>query len=367
MNKVLRMKKKAVLLTIALAVLCLCASAAGEEYTLPCTYGGAEITADSETLVFTSAPGPETLAQLLPGTKVTDITLDYAAEPAEIAALQKACPGIAFHWSLDLFGRTLTPETEELILNDTPLGSTDVFYEVLPLLPVLKKTEMCGCGIGNEEMDALRSAFPEKGIVWSIKTQHWTVRTDTTYFATWRIMKYNDEGMITEAYGINENTNATLDWLGYCRDMVALDIGHNRVESIEFVRNMPHLKYFIIADNKVKDITPLEDCKELFYLEIFQNPIEDLSPLSGLPELRHLNMCNVRATDLAPLDKLELERLYISENYLKTRGARQAKEHYLSLHPECNFTIVAKGDFTGSGWRTTETYREMRHALNRAA
>ena len=357
-------------ITVFAALLCLILSAsvrAEEAPVPPCAYCGAQIDTGTEEVTFTEAPDPETLAALIPLTDIREITLAYEAEPGDIRALEEACPGTVFRWRLMLCGQEVTPETESLSFNDTALESTEPFYEVLPLLKNLTALEMCGCGIGNEEMDALRTAFPEKGIVWSIKTEHWTVRTDARFFATWRIVKRDADGFITEAYGINGNTNATLDWLGYCHDLVALDIGHNRVENIEFVRSMPHLRYFIIADNKVKDLSPLEGLTELYYLEIFQNPITDLTPLSSLPALRHLNMCNVHATDLTPLDGLELDRLFISENYLNTRGARQAKEHYLSLHPNCYFVIAQHGDYTGYGWRKDETYREMRHALGRAA
>ena len=362
------MKKRILTVALLLCVLTLfCAAAQADGITVPCSYCGADIDAETTSVTFTSAPDPETLRDLLAQTKIGEITLAYDAGADEIAALCEACPGVSFHWSLTLCGKTVTPETEELIYNDTPLSGTEPFYAVLPLLNKLTKLEMCGCGIGDEEMDALRTAFPEKGIVWSIKSQHWNIRTDTTYFATWRIVRTNDAGMITEAYGINENTNKTLDWLAYCHDIIALDIGHNRVENIEFVRNMPHLKYLIIADNKIQDLSPVEGLSELFYLEIFGNPITDLSPLAGLTELRHLNMCNVRATDLSPLNGLELERLFVSENYLTSRGAKTARQEYLALHPDCYFVIAQHGDYTGYDWRKTETYREMRHALNRAA
>ena len=276
------------------------------------------------------------------------------------AILQK---GGTVHFEEELYGQKVTEETESLSYNGTKLESLDLFYRLLPLMPKLTSLDMCGTGIGNAEMDALRTAFPNAGIVWSIETQYWTVRTDITFFATWRIANRDASGRITEAYNINGNTSKDLEWLGYCHEITALDVGHNKLENIEFVRNMPHLQYLIIADNKVSDLSPVENLTELTYLEIFSNPIEDLSPLQGLSALKHLNMCYVKATDLSPLEGLPLERLWISENYLTTRGAKAVKTRMAEIMPDCNTVIAQKGDFTGYGWRGCEEYYAMRAAL----
>lgn len=326
---------------------------------------GTEITQDTEIFMPTTVPGEEDLPVLKLLKRLSAIDLRSApCEPEQILFIRDAFPEQELLWQAELCGVTVGPDTETLNYNDVRIDSLEPFYRMLPLLPKLSSLEMCGCGVGNEEMDALRSAFPDAGVVWSIKSRHWTVRTDADHFATWRIDRVDENGLILEAYNIHFNTNEDLDWLKYCHDMVALDVGHNWLTNCEFVRNMPKLKYLIIADNKITDLSPLSDLQELIYLEIFVNPISDLTPLAGLKKLLDINMCSCGITDLTPLYGLPLERVWMTPYEMKDPNG--AAEAFRAAVPGCDLEYIVNTHSTGDGWRQHERYREMRLALGRA-
>ena len=326
---------------------------------------GTEVTDGTKVFTPLTVPDKEDLAvlKLVKGLLCVDLT-GATFDPEQIMTIQDALPDKKVHWKLDLCGVQVGPDTRALNFNDRPIDSLAPFYRVLPLLKKLTSLEMCGCGVGNEDMDALRTAFPQAGIVWSIETPHWTVRTDMDHFATWRIARTDEAGKILEAYNIS-NTDEELSWLQYCHDLIALDVGHNRLTNCEFVRNMPKLQFLIVADNKITDLSPIGTLSELRYLEIFTNPITDLSPLSSLSNLLDLNMCGCYISDLSPLYGLKkLERVWMTPFNLTDMRATAAE--FKEALPNCQLQYISDKDFTGMGWRYHERYRELRLALGRA-
>lgn len=326
---------------------------------------GTEITERTEIFSPLAVPDETDISVLRLLKRLTRIDLSAVlCEPEQIQTVQAAFPTQEILWQYDLCGIVVGPETETLNYNDRPIESLEPFYRTLPLLNRLSSLEMCGCGVGNEDMDALRTAFPNAGIVWTIQTEHWTVRTDADHFATWRIARTDAQGRILEAYNISFNNNADLDWLKYCHDLVALDVGHNILTDCEFVRNMPKLRYLIIADNKISDISPIASLSELRYLEIFANPIKDLSPLSGLKNLVDLNMCGCPIPGLEDLYGLPLERVWMTPYELKNPSG--TAEAFHEALPDCELQYITDRDFTGKGWRHHPRYKELRLALGRA-
>ena len=326
---------------------------------------GEQIT--DETEVFTPRTVPEEwdleVLKLLRGLRRIDLST-VTCEPEQIQMIRESFPEAELSWALDLCGLEVGPDTEALNYNGRQIASLEPFYRTLPLLTKLTSLEMCGCGVENEDMDALRTAFPQAGVVWSIKSRHWNVRTDIDHFATWRIARVDEEGKILEAYNIHGNKDEDVAWLKYCHDIVALDVGHNLLTNCEFVRYMPKLKYLILSDNKIKDLSPLSSLKELIYLEIFVTPVSDLTPLAGLTSLLDLNMCSCHISDLSPLYGLPLERVWMTPYSLK--NSKEAAEAFHAAVPNCDLEYIVRTDSTGNGWRTHERYREMRLALGRA-
>ena len=69
--------------------------------------------------------------------------------------------------------------------------------------------------------------------------------------------------------------------LKYCKNLMALDVGHNIIRDVSFLYDLPKLRVLILACNCITDITPVGSLKDLEYLEIFWNQIGDISPLTG--------------------------------------------------------------------------------------
>ena len=175
----------------------------------------------------------------------------------------------------------------------------------------------------------------------------------------------DENGKILEARNVLYCTNEDLDWLRYCHDIIALDVGHNKLTNIEFVRNMPKLKYLITSGNDITDISPVAELHELIYFELFADPVSDLGPLSGLTNLLDVNICSCPVGDLSPLyDLVQLERLWLTPYAFD--NWREAGAAFTEHVPGCDIHFVVSHDMTGDGWRRHPRYDEYRLALGRA-
>ena len=225
---------------------------------------------------------------------------------------------------------------------------------------------MCKCGIEDEEMDLLNKKYEDIRFVWTIylggprasRYPRYELRTDTTYFIS--SLQIGEEN----AYKLTDETAAPLK---YCTDMIALDLGHNKLTNCEFCRNMPKLRFFIAAGNfQFADLSALADCKELFYVELMFCPVSDLSPLLACKELRHLNVsaCPTRDSVRSVISQMTwLERLYMAGRtcYYPEDTAYVYSDEFL---PNTEKWLLGL-DFYGP-WRTHPAYFEMRDALGGA-
>ncbi len=167
----------------------------------------------------------------------------------------------------------------------------DAFIAFLHQFPNLKKVDMFSTKIGKVRIEQLHEEFPdiEFGMTMILGTEH-LVRTDATAFSTLHGLP-----------GTFEHDTETFAILKYCKDLLALDIGHNYVDDLSFLYDLPKLRVLIVAKNDLTDITPVGSLKDLEYLEIFGNNITDLSPIAGLPHLVDINMTGNRIESLSPL------------------------------------------------------------------
>ena len=208
-----------------------------------------------------------------------------------LGALAEAAPEAELCCRFELFGRTADWTTEELRYTKVQIGDEGIetFRAALPYLRALKLLRLENCGITDyDAMDALRSDFPDKGVVWSIKIAGYTFMTDTT------LINDGDTHILTDE-------NARL--LNYMHDVLYLDIGHNaHLTNIEFARSFPKLQVVILTLTNIADISPLENCPDLEFIECHSCGIGDLSPLADKVNLRYLNIANLpNLRDLSPL------------------------------------------------------------------
>ena len=201
-------------------------------------------------------------------------------------------------------GKTYPESAEYIDLGDQVVTDFDGLIAFLEQMPSLRRVDMWATRMDREHCDLLASRFPDIRWGWTMVlkgTDHeHLIRTDYT---SWSTLHNNTSTQHTgEDFGI----------LKYCWNLMALDVGHNNVTSLDFLYDLPDLRVLIIACNHVTDITPIASLKNLEYAELFKNDIQDLSPLAGLPHLLDLNICFNHVEDYAPLKSLTtLKRLWM--------------------------------------------------------
>ena len=197
---------------------------------------------------------------------------------------------------------TVSVDVEELDLGSVTVGQDDFkkFYQFLDKLPNLKRVDMYKTRMIRRRCEEMTERYPNIEFGWTLHFNNHTCRTDATAFST----RHGSESA--------RHKSIDLSILKYCHRLVALDIGHNEVTTVNFLREMPQLKILIIADNKLNDIEPIGTLTNLEYLELFVNNVHDITPLANLTNLIDLNICYNRIKDLSPLYGLtNLRRLWI--------------------------------------------------------
>ena len=273
--------------------------------------------------------------------------------PVELKALLPLCPADT-SYDIFLFGRIFSADSEELDLSGTPVSDTAGIEAAVSLMPKLKKVVMCDCGLSDEEMDALDRKYDGVRFVWTVYFSLYSLRTDETVFCASNL---RSRGFVAPHVSSEE-----LAPLRYCRDLIALDLGHMFFTDLDFLKDMTHLKYLILVEERFHDISVLGGLEELEYLELFNNTIDDLSPLLNCKALRHLNVGYTRGYDPAPLYEMTwLKRLWYPGNRLGKEACGTLREALPDT--VCFLPSYDKDGSTGGGWRTDEAYYEMRNVF----
>lgn len=252
-----------------------------------------------------------------------------------------------FDYVFTYMGKTFSTADEAVDLSGLKVGNArvDEVRALAGYLTACRELTMERCNVGNEQMAALRDALPGMKVVWRVSFGKASSRTDAT-----RIR------LVKDGYRFSTKD---LEPLRYCVDVELLDLGHNGLRNIEFVRYMPKLRVAILAIGYLEDLTPLEGCTQLEYLELFTNRISDLTPLAGLTSLRHLNLTYNRITDPSPLHALTgLERLWIG----RTSFTDEQKAALQAALPGCEIDYGSAP--TGDGWRKHPRYEQLREEFD---
>ena len=263
----------------------------------------------------------------------------------DIAPLAEAFPDVTFHFDFAIGETTVRTNAEEIDISGIPITPEEIESQ-LHWFPNATKIIMVDCGISNEEMDALNRRHEDILFVWSVSLNgRVTVRTDITGFITFKMgLKYFFEG--------------DLDNLRYCTELVALDLGHQKITTCDFVAFMPKLRYLVLADTPISDLTPLEGLTNLEFLEIFLSKVQDYTPLVSLTNLKDLNLAWTYG-DYKIIGQMPwLERCWWGGMWHNWDERAYLTEHC----PDTKFEFD-DGESTGSGWRTGYLYYEMRDAL----
>ncbi len=302
-----------------------------------------ELETDIETLdlpdgMLQSVEELEALLPWLPRLKQLRLS-SLGLSQAKLVALAEKYPRIDFIFELTFEGNVLSTDAEQIDISNTLLENTEALEALLPAFHNLKKVVMCNCGIPNEVMDALDRKYEDIRFVWSVELAGMPFRTDAVHFTPNR-------------WGL-KCTNENIADLQYCRDMICVDIGHAKaVTNCEWVRNMPNLKYLILAETGVSDLTPLQNHENLIFLELFLSKVKDLTPLTTCKALEDLNLCYTYG-DPEPIGEMVwLKRLWWSGRWV----ARKQLPDKLTQTQ----MYFGGGSSTGKGWREGQHYYDMR-------
>lgn len=314
---------------------------------------GMEVPGDSTELRLSSGAKGDTeeLAAALgrlKGLKKLDLR-DCEISPKQLMRILPLCEGIETDYVIRLCGKIFTTDCEEMDLSGCVIDDLEEVETAAALMPKLKKVLMCDCGIPDEEMDALDQRHEDIRFVWTVYFSIYALRTDATFFCAADVPQLNYDAPVLNDYQLYP--------VRYCRDMIALDLGHMWIEDLSFLYNMPHLQYLILVGGRFRDITPIGSLEDLKYLEIFQTYPRDLSPLLNCKKLEQLNMCYCSGFDLAPLKEMkQLKRLWYAG-----LGPYRGAELIEALPDTLVYCPFSDPDgSTGGGWREDEAYYEMR-------
>lgn len=247
---------------------------------------------------------------------------------------------------------TCDVNAEYINLDKTRVTEMDAFIAFLRKLPNIKKVDMFNTNMYAKDIDKLAAAFPDIEFGWTMRIgDHW-VRTDATAFST----LHNNSSPA--------HTENQFKYLKYCKNLLALDIGHNGVTDLSFLYDLPNLKVLILACNiNLKDITPVGSLKDLEYLELFKNDINDISCLANCTNLIDLNICFNRIKDWTPiqgLTKLERLWLYNSNNWSEQYPVdKQVVADLKAALPNCHIDSTSYS--TLGGWREHDRYYVIFH------
>lgn len=265
---------------------------------------------------------------------------------ALLCSLMDAHPGITFHWQKTVFGKTFSESDTVIDLSGNKLTLPEA-EAAMVWFPKAEKLDLSNCGLDSETLATFREEKrSEYKVVWTVNITTIPARTDDIVFHA-------------AAHGISVVDSLSTD-LKYCEDMIVVDVGHSRLTHIEWVRNMPNLKYLIIMDNQIKDLTPITTCKNLVYLEVMKNNfLKDLSPITQCTALEDLNVSLCPRADLTPLTEMAwLKNLWANNRPMDYKMSRRLKEALPDTHVQ-----AATGGYVYGGWRNVENYHKMRDIM----
>ena len=328
-------------------------------FSWPVTLRGQTLSSGQEELSFagtalTSADITEMTEKLrfFPSLKTLDLT-GCGLGVEEIAPLCEAYPDLDVCFDFDLLGIPVSTKDETIDLSNITMADTSALEAVLPYMHHLTKVDMCDCGLSDQVMDDLNQRWDPIRFVWMLHITTYHIRTDTTFFRA-----------TSSHYGTF--TNESVQRLGYCEDMVVLDLGHRPIGDLSFVSRLQKLRFACLLDCAAQDLSPLADCPELVWLELNRAQAHSIAPLAGSKSLRHLNITfmslySQEETYNTLKEMTWLERVWFSRPLLTAAQEQQLQ----SQNPQTMYHVVFVWEQSNENpWRFHELYYEMRDIMN---
>ena len=226
---------------------------------------------------------------------------------------------------------------------------------ILDQYPNLEKVDMFGTPVGWKNVERLEARYPGVTFGWTLRIGDHDVRTDATAFSTLHMS------------GSETHNTKQLSLLRYCKQLKALDIGHNGCDDLSFLSGLTDLRILIVAINRITDISPLAGLTKLEYLEIFNNQITDITPLTGLTHLMDLNLSYNMITDLTPLTQMPwLKRLWMYRATNRNSDKLLPEETLRMLQEALPDTEIDYRSMPTAGTWRTHPHFDVIHAMFRS-
>lgn len=277
--------------------------------------------------------------------------LNSSFPEAEANALANQHPDLSMHRMITMLGEKYDSYSESLDFSKAKIDNPEMFSASLFFFPKLKLLTMHDCSLSDNQLGVIREQHPDTKVVWTVHFKKWKVQTDAIAFSTKQ-----------DGYNTNRLRASDVDGLRYCTDLIALDLGHNAITNLDFLKPLTNLQVLILSDNRgLKDISAIGNLTKLKYLELFMLQITDISALANLSDLLDINLCITRVEDLSPLLSCKkLERIWIgnqTQSYLKKESLQQLLEAF----PNAKYDLTSVSS-TNLGWREHprfDAYSEM--------
>ena len=240
-------------------------------------------------------------------------------------------------------GLAFPEDSEYLDLGSAAVTDFEAFEAFLDRFPRLSRVDMWETPMTPDVCNRLASRYPAVRWGWTMvircKGGNHIIRTDDTSFST----LHNNQSP--------GHTSGDFEILKYCWNLMALDIGHNNVDRLDWLAFLPNLRVLIAACNHISDISPLAGLEHLEYIELFKNEIRDITPVRGLTRLMDLNLCFNKIDDLSVLKEMPwLKRLWIySCRYINQEPPREAVRDLQAALPGTYIDYTHYS--TGGRWR----------------
>lgn len=226
-------------------------------------------------------------------------------------------------------------------LGETVIEDWEAFYAFLDENPSLTQVDMFATVVARKRIEELDARYPHIEFGWTMEVGDHIVRTDATAFST---LHYSAD---------TPHATREMALLRFCKNLRALDIGHNAVDDLSFLYELPELRVLIVACNSIEDITPIASLKHLEYLEMFSNFVKDISPLAELPYLAHLNIGYNNIADLTPLHQMpQLKRLWMKKCHSRAKAPELSEEVMAQLQSALGDCVIdTVNNPSEGGWR----------------
>ena len=272
---------------------------------------------------------------------------------SDVKNLVDAAPGVKFHYSFSLFGKTISTDDETVTYKNITLNDSSVedLRAALGIMTGCDAFILDGCNLSNEELAAIREDFANVELAWRV------------YFGKYTCLTNKED--IRAVYNVDDSNVSNLK---YCRKAKYIDMGHNdTLTDLSFVGYMPELEILIASGCSVKDLSGFENCKKLEFLELaYCGLLSDLTPLAECESLKYLNVSYTKVSNLQPLDGLPLERFFC----IHSRVGAEEQKIFQQIHDTCWTHFYAGDNPYGIGWRYddsrtySEIYKKIREIWN---